>query len=234
MTVLKRPTASESDDLTHLEPIPSYEESIAAPRPAADARPRLQILGATWGGVNVTHEVQSMVDEDDQLLVDMRTLWTVLTPDPAPRVTKVLTVVYQFFDDDDDSEPVRLLVLPEHDKLSQFAISKKSASEPVEAPSRVHSKLDRVFRSGPSCQVEILAAVYGPQRIESPSVLLELERFLEGRRGQIRMTNGFFKTDPWPYRRKTWSVYFRFVNSKRIQVVTGWEDGALEVPWSRH
>ncbi|KAJ7858060.1 hypothetical protein B0H14DRAFT_3085140 [Mycena olivaceomarginata] len=89
----------------------------------------------------------------------------------------------------------------------------------------------------PACDtgVEILAVLWGGHRIGTPSVLAELARFFNGEHGQIRMTNNFFKCDPWYNTKKTWVVYFRFAghDSEKVQVVTGVEDGALEVPWSR-
>lgn len=81
--------------------------------------------------------------------------------------------------------------------------------------------------------VEILAVLYGPREIEALGVLETLCNFFEGERGQIRMTNSFFKADTWPDHHKSWTVYFRFEGSGRVQVVTGMENGALEVPWSR-
>ncbi|KAL2129105.1 hypothetical protein VTI74DRAFT_8222 [Chaetomium olivicolor] len=237
-----------SSDLTHLDPIPSYEESIAAPRPGGS----LQILGATWGGVTVTPDIQALVGESDALTLDMRTLWRHLTPDPAPGKTKVLTILYRFDTASSpdfptaeaeqqqqqqlDDDGIRLLVIPETDTPSRVTLTRHATAEQLVqgSRSRIHTTLAAPWHTSPSGQVYILAVVYGPRRVESPAVLETLGMYFEGRRGQIRMNNAFFGTDPWPYKRKSWTVFFRFVGSKRVQVVTGWEDGALEVPWSRY
>ncbi|KAK4241194.1 hypothetical protein C8A03DRAFT_12532 [Achaetomium macrosporum] len=233
------------DDLTHLDPIPSYEESLAAPRPGpsdGDGGPALHILGATWGGVTVTPDIQALVSAgSDTLTLDMRTLFRHLTPDPAPGKTKVLTVLYRFHadgGDDGQGEGMRLLLAPEGETPSRVALTRHATAEQLRRSvgrNSMHVKLQQgVMPLGSQRgQVEILAVLYGPRRIEDPAVLRELGLFFEGRRGQIRMTNRFFGGDPWPYKQKSWTVYFRFLGSKRVQVVTGWEDGALEVPWSR-
>ncbi|KAK4152213.1 hypothetical protein C8A00DRAFT_44713 [Chaetomidium leptoderma] len=219
--------------LTHLDPIPSYEESQAAPRPNA-----LQILGATWGGVTVTADLISLVGDSDRLVLELRKLHTTLKPDPAPGKVKVLTVLYRF-DDDGDLE-TRLLVAAEDSQPSKVVLARgghaaaQQQQQPHSTTRFMNAKLERPWRAGPQGEVEILALVYGPKRIETSSVLSVLGNYFEGRWGQVRMTNAFFGPDPWPYKVKSWTVYFRFVGSKRVQVVTGWEDGALEVPWSRH
>ncbi|KAK4124330.1 hypothetical protein N657DRAFT_644554 [Parathielavia appendiculata] len=236
----------DGTDLTHLDPIPSYEGSVSAPRPNA-----LQILGATWGGVTVTPDIQKLVGTSDKLTLDMRTLHRHLHPDPAPGKTKVLTILYRFQDDDSDSDldnQFRLFSAAETAQPPKLTIARHAHASIQNSSTHsggenghggrnrffYHETLPRPWRAGPQGQVDILAVMYGPARIETPSVLSVLSNYFEGRWGQVRMNNAFFGTDPWPYERKTWAVYFRFVNgSRRVQVVTGWEDGALEVPWTR-
>ncbi|KAL2114902.1 hypothetical protein VTJ04DRAFT_10565 [Mycothermus thermophilus] len=244
----------ETLSLAHLDPIPTYEESLSAPRPGP-----LQILGATWGGVQVTAELQRLAAGQDELVLDMKTLWTILTPDPAPGKLKVLTVVYRFDDtpgssggggekreergeEENDLNEIRLLCVSEEVQPSKVVISRRASQGflscgeddgAARAKRPLHGRLGRAWRAGPQGEVDILAVLYGPKRIETPSVLAVLANHFEGRWGQIRMTNSFFGTDPWPYKRKTWTVYFRFVGSKIVQVVTGWEDGALEIPWRK-
>ena len=50
-------TNDDSKDPT--DPSPPYEETIAQPQPTGPAR--LKILGATWGGIIVTSELQNMI-----------------------------------------------------------------------------------------------------------------------------------------------------------------------------
>jgi hypothetical protein len=237
------------DDLTHLEPIPSYEESLIAPRPPGDgssSSPALHILGATWGGVTVTPDIQALVSHNsDTLTLDMRNIFRHLTPDPAPGKTKVLTVMYRFNNakgggNDEEDEALRLLLAPEGESPARVTLTRHATGEQLRRSvgrNSMHVKLAPGSGARPlgsqRGQVEILAVLYGPKRIEDPAVLRELGLFFEGRRGQIRMTNRFFGGDPWPYKQKSWTVYFRFLGSQRVQVVTGWEDGALEVPWTR-
>ncbi|KAK3305401.1 uncharacterized protein B0T15DRAFT_532176 [Chaetomium strumarium] len=245
------------DDLTHLDPIPSYEESLVAPRPPGDgSSPALHILGATWGGVTVTPDIQALAgNNSDTLTLDMRNIFRHLTPDPAPGKTKVLTVMYRFNNSnnnsakggsDEEDEGLRLLLAPEGESPSRVTLTRHATAEQLRRSvgrNSMHVKLAAAAGAGagPGArplgsqrgQVEILAVLYGPRRIDDPAVLRELALFFEGRRGQIRMTNRFFGGDPWPYKQKSWSVYFRFLGSPRVQVVTGWEDGALEVPWTR-
>jgi hypothetical protein len=232
---LKTPHPSDREPreeliLTHVDPIPTYEETMRLPRPNA-----LQILGATFGGVVVTPAIQALIIGDsDTLTLDMRTLWRSLEPDPAPSKIKTLTVLYRF--DDDPELDTRLLSIPEDAQPHKVTISRHASvgqNGQRRDPRMLHGKLERAWRAGPQGEVDILAVVYGPKRVEAPGVLSVLANYFEGRWGQVRMTNRFFEGDTWPYHRKSWTVYFRFVGSRRVQVVTGWEDGALEVPWTR-
>ncbi|KAH6847102.1 hypothetical protein B0I37DRAFT_374298 [Chaetomium sp. MPI-CAGE-AT-0009] len=230
---------TDKEQLTFLDPIPSYEESIAAPRPNA-----LQILGATFGGVVVTPEIQKLVGDTDRLALDLRTLHVTCRPDPAPGKVKVLTILYRFDDDIPTTEVRLLLVAEDAGPASRIVRIDRHMTGQQQLQERAglraggeryfHGVLERPWRAGASGEVDILAVVFGPKRVEDPAVLSVLANHFEGRWGQVRMTNAFFGKDPWPYKRKSWTVYFRFVGSQRVQVVTGWEDGALEVPWSRH
>ncbi|AEO67849.1 uncharacterized protein THITE_2011158, partial [Thermothielavioides terrestris NRRL 8126] len=203
--------------------------------------PALHILAATWGGVTVTPELRALArasPDPARLTLDLRSLHRVLAPDPAPGTLKVLTVLYRFGGGPDDGPADGGGVGGGTVTLSRFATGEQMRAQLGQRRNvlGVHVRLEEegpAWRAGPEGQVEILAVLYGPQRIKTPEVLAELAKFFEGKRGQIRTTNAFFRTDPWPYKRKTWSVYFRFVGSTRVQVVTGWEDGALEVPWNR-
>jgi len=234
--------SANNNDLDILDPTPAYEEEAsgsamagsvptAAPPPIpkrpADQPARLMVHGATWGGINVTDDVRAMVTADQQLACDMRTLWQILLPDPAPATLKALTVLYQY----DDSHELHLLNA--HEGIKHTMHVSKTAHEATQPGARCFAP---VAGWSPAAYgaVEILSVVYGPETITTPAVLLELASFFDGKRGQIRMTNAFFKKDTWPKRKKSWTVYFRFPGSKRgVQVVTGMEGGALELPWSR-
>ncbi|KAK3386591.1 hypothetical protein B0H63DRAFT_468042 [Podospora didyma] len=228
------------------DPSPPYEESIAQPQPTGPAR--LKILGATWGGVIVTSELQSMIKTPaptpsssssaessfETLKLNMHTLHTKLLPDPAVHLIKTLTVIYQY-----STLGSELLLL----NATQFAPQITVTVTPTAHEEKVRLGFPKFFSSlgstptafwqaSPQSRVEIVAVLYGTQRIQTAAVLEELARFFEGQRGQIRMTTGFFRTDPWLGVKKTWTVYFRFVGSMRgMQCVTGVEDGALEAPW---
>ena len=205
-------------------------------RPAGP--PRLRILGATWGGVQVTEDIQSMVSATETVTLDMRTLSRLLQPDPVFGTVKTLSVLYTYEQGDQGGQggDICLVSISEQE---QFPVEICATAQRFATRSYSIRTLKPPFwraakHDGGDGEVEILAALYGPQRIETPRVLEELGKFFEGRRGQIRMTNSFFKADTWPDHRKSWTIYFRFVGSDRIQVVTGMEDGALEVPWSRY
>ncbi|KAM7184554.1 hypothetical protein V8F20_012164 [Naviculisporaceae sp. PSN 640] len=205
------------------EPTPAYEKmEVVVPR-RPDQPARLKIAGATWGGVNVTEDVRAMISASETLALDMHTIHRVLVPDPLHGTVKTLTVLYQYEDQDD----VHLLNTTEH--VAPIIIFPAAHEH---GPASLKT-IDRPWKASPYSSVEIIAVLYGPKRIETPSVLEELSKFFEGRRGQIRMTNSYFKADTWPGKKKSWTVYFRFTQSKKIQCVTGLEDGALELPWSR-
>jgi hypothetical protein len=205
--------------------------------------PRLTIIGATWGGVNVTADVQGMVSTEQTVDFDMRTVHQILQPDPVPQIVKVLTVLYQYEGEGsvyllNAQENVNFLGLMGNGDLIQIrpnANTNLVTRSMFTMPSTSATVLQKLEK--PWCAenggVEILAVTYGPQQIETPSVLEELGKFFEGRRGQIRMTSAFFKGDTWPSNKKSWSVFFRFVGSQKVQCVTGLQDGALEVPWGR-
>jgi hypothetical protein len=187
--------------------------------------PRLHILGATWGGIVVTPDIQTTINITETTSIDMGFLHRILVPDPLPNTVKTLSVLYEY---EGSSEGPCLLNASETSPTwRDIVISPEAHQAPKTAPS---GKLGVTWRYG---SVEILAVMYAMRRIEQPAILNELGKFFEGQRGQLRMTNSFFQCDPWPNHKKTWTVYFRFVGSKKVQVVTGVEDGALEVPWSR-
>ncbi|KAK1753383.1 hypothetical protein QBC47DRAFT_325622, partial [Echria macrotheca] len=219
-------SAEPAEQRENDDPSPAYEDVVYRRQRKADGPPQLHILGATWGGVNVTAEVSAMVGDDETLSLNMHTLHHSLQPDPVFGVVKTLTVLYRY---DEGRGDVRLLNVPEYIPSETLRITPTAHDEDA-AGGYLALVNNTTWREG---QVEILAVCYGPQRIKSPAVMRQLASYFEGRCGQIRMTNAFFTTDPWVGHRKSWSIYFRFVGSRRIQCVTGMEDGALETPWTR-
>ncbi|KAK4186281.1 hypothetical protein QBC35DRAFT_273883 [Podospora australis] len=228
--------------LRPVDPIPLPEDPLPPPYVASDQEtvadekydgpPRLHILAATWGGVTYTPVLQGMIDTKSQTLhLDLRNIFQKLQPDPAAGVQKVLSLVFRY---DGDDFP-KVLNISESSRRS-ITITKEYAAglHSHASPGYFISSLSNPWRASSNGQVEILAVLYGPKNIDHPSVYEQLGNYFEGRTKQIRMTNAFFRCDPWPYNRKSWAVYFRFVNSKRVQVVTGWENQALEQPWSRY
>lgn len=207
-------------------------ETFPSPVPST----KLRIIGATWGGVNVTPDVSAMVAEDGTLALDMHTMQHALLPDPAFGIEKTLSVLYAF-----GNEDPRLVNIPEYEPTIRIAKTqpghdedeKNLKAEVQEERAEFITTLgERGWRDGPKGHVEILAVLYGPGRVQDEAVLRTLSEFFEGRRGSIRMNNAFLG-DTWVDRKKSWTVFFRFICSKRIQCVTGMEDGALEVPWTR-
>ncbi|KAJ6603573.1 hypothetical protein DFH09DRAFT_899093 [Mycena vulgaris] len=196
----------------------------------------VHILGATWGGIVVTPDIQSFVSATQTLTFDTRTLVNVLGPDPLPNTVKTLSVLYQYADAPEGMCLLSTSELGPSVSIWPGAHQTYTPPMPTEWQSQPASSvcaLGATWRGESGTGVEILVVLWGGRRIETPSVLVELARFFVGLRGQIRMTNNFFKCDPWYNNKKTWAVYFRFADSERVQVVTGVEDGALEVPWSR-
>ncbi|KAK3690112.1 hypothetical protein B0T22DRAFT_463015 [Podospora appendiculata] len=222
-----KPEKDEPLPMRYLDPSPAYEDAVIPRRP--DEPPRLTVVGATWGGINVIRDIEAMRSASAEIDLDMCTLHRVLVPDPAYGVVKTLTLLYHY----DGDDTMHLLNATEHGSCIKICPGAHEHPAHANLIADVDNTWCRQGRSGPY-GVEILAVLYGPQKIETPSVLKDLARFFEGSYGQIRMTNAFFKVDPWPGVRKSWTVYFRFVGSSRIQCVTGMEDGALEEPWTRH
>ena len=220
-----------SDDLG---PSPPYEETVQSAR-RHDGPSRLHVLGATWGGVDVTAEIQGIVTLDtagkfETMTLNMHTMHTTLLPDPAIGVIKTLTVLYQY--DGDDSE-MQLLNATQFAPQIKIQITPTAHLEEVKYLPKFFIRLNEAWMN--YGQTEIIAVLYGTGRIQTPSVLDELAQFFEGRRGQIRTTSNFFRTDPWVGMPKSWTVYFRVLNSAtpRVRCVTGMQNGALEVPWTR-
>ncbi|KAF7354183.1 hypothetical protein MVEN_01106000 [Mycena venus] len=73
-------------------PIPGNKPTRSAPT----GPPRLHILGATWGGIFATPDIQSLVSAMQTLTLDMRSLVHVRSPDPLPNTVKTLSVLYQY------------------------------------------------------------------------------------------------------------------------------------------
>lgn len=228
--------------LQSVDPIPLPEDPLPPPYVASDqdpvvdekykGPPRLHVLAATWGGINFTPAIQGLVEVQSQTLtLDLRTIFHKLQPDPAVGTEKVLSLVFRY---DGDDFP-KVLNVSEHTGQS-ITITKEYASglHSHSTPGFHIRTISDPWRASAHGQVEILSVLYGPKSINNPSVFEQLGNFFEGKTRQLRMTNDFFKCDPWPYNRKSWVVYFRFVNSRRVQVVTGWEDQALDQPWTRY
>lgn len=226
----------------HQEPSPTTTSTTLPPRR------RLHILAATWGGITITPLLASMISSQQELPIDLSTLGDVIRPDPAFGKVKTLAVVYQF---DGQEGPALVLVNEEYPVVRKFAISKDTLEGSLAQAQRNGTVPPAVtflpvpfsvpppttsttpYGGNAPQPVQILAATYGPKLIDTPAVLRDLADFFDGRNvHQIRMGNGFFREDPLRGQRKEWSVFFRFGNEGRVQCVTGWEDGALEVPWS--
>jgi hypothetical protein len=215
---------------------------------------RLHILAATWGGITITPLLASMISSQQELPIDLATLGDVIRPDPAFGKTKTLAVVYQL---DGQEGPALVLVNEQYPVARKFVVSKDTLEGrlaqahrngtvppavtflpvPFSVPPTSTTAAPYGVNAGAAAPlpppVQILAATYGPKHIDTPAVLRELADFFDGRNvHQIRMGNGFFREDPLRGQRKEWSVFFRFGYEGRVQCVTGWEDGALEVPWS--
>ncbi|KAK4449783.1 hypothetical protein QBC34DRAFT_83284 [Podospora aff. communis PSN243] len=226
-------------DPKDLDPSPPYTESAVPPQSSAPTGPsRLHILGATWGGINVTSDIQGLIEVDkssqfQRLKLNMHIIHTQLLPDPEITIIKTLTILYQY-----DGGDLHVL------NASQFApqinvkitptahLDQSTGIRQALFPKFITTLSGNPWRSASgNGRVEILAVLYGTGRIQTPDVLEDLASFFEGRRGQIRTTTEFFRTDPWPGHRKSWTVYFRFVGSGLVQCVSGMENRALELPW---
>ncbi|KAK4463514.1 hypothetical protein QBC42DRAFT_148567, partial [Cladorrhinum samala] len=219
--------------------------------------PRLQILAATWGGVIVTPEIQNLVKLSssskggfETLSLNMHTIHTLLVPDPALALVKSLCILYRYHPNGPAAADsgIHLLNAPQFAPQISIEITPDShVAETSSSSSKWYHCVQRPTCFSPNVgaapwrdsrgKVEILAAVYGMERVEAPSALEELARLFRGERGQIRTTAKFFKADavqPWAAVRKTWTVFFRLLergDGKAVRCVTGWEDGALEVSW---
>ncbi|KAK1755473.1 hypothetical protein QBC47DRAFT_300683 [Echria macrotheca] len=238
-----------------LSPPPYTESATSTTYPISDtfpnpvlvpSTPRLQILAATWGGVNVTPEIRGMIRPDkfgsyEKIKLNMHTLHTSLLPDPAAGVIKTLTVLYKY---DTDNE-IRMLNVPQFAPQIWVRITPFSHLSVEEQEDAGGGKTAECFgvvsgtewRDEDGDGVEILAVLFGQGRITTPSVLEELGRLFAGKRGQIRTTAAFFRADTWVGMHKSWTVFFRFCGRDgrkgRVQCVTGMEGGALEPAWGR-
>jgi hypothetical protein len=209
------------------------EHKAGGPTAASEDSPSLQILAATFGGVIVTERIQELCSDDGAMDVDMSQMVHYLAPDPFPNNVKTLAVLYRFQEDED-------IFLLNATEQHAGLIHVSRAGEPSMAIQRI----EKIYRRKAYPDVEILAVLYGIKRVQTPSVLLDLARFFSAagndddddghEQTQIRMNNQFFKGDPWLGQFKTWTVFFKFAGSKRVQCVSGLEHQALEVPWCRH
>lgn len=202
---------------------PELEKNEATSNPGTTSG--VQVLAATFGGLIVTEKIRELCTEDGTMDIEMGRMVYFLAPDPFGGHEKTLTVLYKF----EGEDALYLLNAPETSS-GRICISRTGS------PSMTIQRLDTSFKRAPFLDVEIIAAVWGPKRVKTPSVLLRLAQFFSDRdyQHQIRMTNDFWKEDTWPGKHKTWTVYFKFTGSGRVQCVAGLEGQALEVPWSRH
>ena len=88
MPLSEAPLHNDSKDLT-TDPSPPYTESaIPSASYKAPSPLRLHILAATWGGINVTSDIQGLIEVDpktsdfERLKLNMDTIHTQLLPDP--------------------------------------------------------------------------------------------------------------------------------------------------------
>ncbi|KAK3997858.1 hypothetical protein QBC44DRAFT_46265 [Cladorrhinum sp. PSN332] len=225
---------------------PAYEDVAGTSSHQMPGPPKLQILAATWGGVIVTPEIQMQVTPDssedfDTITLNMHTMHTDLIPDPNIGIVKSLSLIYKY----SDSNEIHLLNVPQFAPQINFTITPKDHVETKKnrwnwsgTPQLSSVNVSTTAWRDATGKVEILAAVYGIQRVQTPSVLEELARFFRGERGQIRTTSEFFRASaaqPFVGPKKTWTIYFRLLtdgSGGKVRCVTGWEDGALEIPWT--
>ncbi|KAK4224073.1 hypothetical protein QBC38DRAFT_424170 [Podospora fimiseda] len=229
---------------------PPYEDIviITSPQPPLTplGPPKLHILSATWGGVLVTPEIQLLIKESNSeppsLSLNMHTIHTKLIPDPGIGVVKSLSLLYQY----SDSLDIHLLNIPQfapqishtinHNDHFSDSTSTKKKKIPCGLPQVSFASVNSTAWKDPQGKVEILAVVYGMVKVENPSVLEEMGRFFRGERGQIRTTAEFFRASSvqaFVGPKNTWTVWFRLLGDGvggKVRCVTGWGDGALEVP----
>ncbi|KAK4184977.1 hypothetical protein QBC35DRAFT_466010 [Podospora australis] len=185
--------------------------------------------------------------EFEILNLNMHTVHTKLVLDPTVHAIKTLTVLYRY--GSDAVENVQLLNTPQFAPQVTVTITPSAAAAESEKTWKRLCGLPRLFVGVIKTEklwrdsqgtVEIIAVLFGTERIESPSVLEELGRFLggdPGQRKQIMTTSKFFETKAIrPYVPMARTVCFRLLDGSAarqatVRCVTGMQDGALEVPW---
>ncbi|KEF58340.1 uncharacterized protein A1O9_06266 [Exophiala aquamarina CBS 119918] len=170
---------------------------------------KLKIIGATYGGRQVTADVRRHVKDDQTVLLDSTRFTTDLIPDPIPGQPKVFTLFYEY-----EGQDKALLKM----KDSSGSITLTSDSQFTDLVRITTIKEGKTRLGG---ETIIYAVIYGDEIFTSTDVYNKIWDMDQGRKWKI--DNESFGKDPWPRVVKTGTLYYSMGKGFPDSVWTGKE-----------
>jgi hypothetical protein len=178
-----------------------------------DIPPYLNIVGANWGGLDITAMLQTRTSREQTLDIDTDKVFKIASPDPWPNCPKTISLLYQY----------------DHSSLELLVIGEGTGPVTVRPYETTHRSSRWALDLTLGEDTKILAIIWGLQPIQKTPVL---QRALQERK--IPCTNTFFGGDGWGGVHKTCQVFLRHIRTNEVACLVGREDSILEleVPWA--
>ncbi|KAJ5947277.1 hypothetical protein N7466_000292 [Penicillium verhagenii] len=178
--------------------------------------PFLDIICASWGGLDITNLVRAKITPQQTLQFDTKNIWALASPDPLPGWQKTISILYQY----GSLEPMQMLVTGED---SSYAM--------IEPGDRMRRNF---FFSNPievTSDIRVVAAVWGLQPVPE-----KVFRRAVTERKKVPCSNEFFGRDGWGGRLKTLQVFLQNGHTGECACVSEKEGNVLEMPtiWPEH
>ncbi|KAM0084815.1 hypothetical protein ACKRZS_002996 [Fusarium odoratissimum] len=184
-------------------------EALQRPPPAGE---EVELLGATFGGINVTKLAISLYSRGTSIEVPgvVRDF-----SDPWMNVEKTYTMLYRV------GSEHRVFASKEYAAQESFIYTFRKDFGKSTAGSSHHNRVTP--RQAPNdCPIEILAVIWGPEKRDQQSVIDYVYRCVNNAPG-IVWSNEKLGGDSWPHTQKTGVIYYRRKGTDKVQLLVGRE-----------
>ncbi|QKX61261.1 uncharacterized protein TRUGW13939_08409 [Talaromyces rugulosus] len=178
-----------------------------------DIPPYLNIVGANWGGLDITATLQTRTSREQTLDIDTEKVYKIASPDPWPNYPKTISLLYQY----------------DHSSLELLVVGEAAGIVTVRPYAATHRSSRWTLDLTLGENTKILAIIWGLQPIQQTP---GLQRALQERK--IPCNNAFFGGDGWGGVNKTCQVFLRHIRTNEVACLVGREGSILDlkVPWA--
>lgn len=174
----------------------------------------VELLGATFGGINVTKVAVALYSRGIRLEVPgvVRDF-----SDPAIDVQKTYTMLYKA------NNSYRAFCCREYDMPDSFVYTFRGDISAVSIGSAAYHGVVTPKAAPGSCPIEILAILWGPAKRDEQKVVDYVYSCVNTAPGII-WTDDRFGGNSWPNMRKTGCIYYRRKGTDNVQLLVGREN----------